>query len=389
MQLDPIGILFSKSWRRYQERFAVLTSIFLVPLALIGIGELLITRQTILALALGGVINLLGGIISVAASLAMVAAIGGNEDFAASYRTGFKLFWASVWIAILASLASFGGLILFVVPGIILAVQLALVRYALVLEGKNGMDALAQSREYVKGYWWAFVGRGLLLGLLFGAIMLVLYLPFKLIAGGIEAGLIYGILLLLFAPFSAVYSYEIFDNLRRLKPNAAEAAAKTEKGFLKVCMVVGVVGIIGVIILLFAALAFLPAAIMKWSAMHPGGYNYAYSPSSGTSTLPGEGQVRVSPATGPVGTLVTISGPVNFDATNTIFMNGYVAVRDVSPSADGMLSFKIPASLLPNCDPHEMCPQFVLPVRPGMGYGVAVTNSQGIVSAGTFTVASQ
>jgi hypothetical protein len=294
MQLDPIGALFSKSWKRYQERLPVILPIFLVPLVIIGIGELLVTRQTLPALMLGGILNLLGVIASLTSSLALVAAIGKNEDFATSYQTGFKLFWASIWITILSTLAYFGGFVLLIVPGIIIGVQLALIQYVLVLEDRRGLTALTQSREYIKGYWWAFVGRTFLLGLIFGAIMLVLYLPFKLIFGGIEAAFIYGIILLFITPFSVVYSYEIFDNLRRLKPDVATTAAKAETGFLKVCMVVGVVGFIGFILFIFAAIAFVPAMIMKGSSANPNAYDYAYPPTAVSSTLPGNIQNATS-----------------------------------------------------------------------------------------------
>jgi hypothetical protein len=271
MKLDSIGSLFAKAWKLYQKRFSVIIPIFFFPLVLIGIGELLIAHQTAPALLLGALLNLVGVIIAIASSLAMIAAIGKNENFTASYATGFKLFWASIWITILSTLAYFGGFVLLIIPGIMLAIQLAFVQYVLVLENKNGMAALAQSREYMKGYWWAFVGRTLLLGLIYLAAMLIIYLPFKLLLGGVPAAIIYGILLLVLSPFSVAYTYEIFDNLRRLKPDAAAVAAKTEKGFLKVCMVVGIVGFISLIILFFAAAIFLPAAMSGQNA-NPNGY---------------------------------------------------------------------------------------------------------------------
>jgi hypothetical protein len=275
MKLDSIGALFAKSWKRYQERFGVVVMIFLLPLALIGIGDVLIAQQTTTAAALGALLCLIGGIISIAASVAMVAAIGKGEDFFAAYNTGFKLFWASIWIGILVGLAYFGGIILLVIPGIILAVQLAFVQYVLVIENNTGMMALAQSREYIKGYWWAFVGRGLLLGLISIAAILVIYLPVQLIFGGIVGILAYGIILLLLTPFSVVYSYEIFDNLRRMKPDAAAAAAKAETGFLKVCMVFGVIGFVGILLAIFAAIAFSPQS---------DNHQYAYPPATDMAT---------------------------------------------------------------------------------------------------------
>jgi hypothetical protein len=284
MKLDAIGVLFANSWRRLQERFSVVAQIWLVPLVLIVIGRMLLMHRTLAAAALGGLINLVAGIISVLASVALIAAFSRSVDFAESYRTGIALFWQAVWISILVTLAVVGGLVLLIIPSIILAIQLVFASYVMVIEGKRGLAALAQSREYLKGYWWAFLGRSILLGLILGAGMLVFYLPAMLLAGKVIGALVYGAVLLVFVPFSIAYHYEIFENLRRLKPSAVAEAAKAETGFLKASIVVGIVGIVTIIILLVAALAFFGAAIV--SQIHTGGDRYGNWPALGTSTAP-------------------------------------------------------------------------------------------------------
>jgi hypothetical protein len=262
MHLDAIGELFSKSWSLYVKRFKSLILIYLPPLALIIIGEVLQARQTIPALFVGSILMFLAIILSVAAGIALITAINKGTDFIESYQAGFKLFWAWIWIAILAELAMIGGFVMFIIPGIMLSIQLALAIYVLVLEDKHGMQALIQSREYVKGYWWAYFGRALLLCLVICVLMFVAYLPFALLLGKVAALIIYGIVLLCAVPFAMCYSYEIFDNFRRLKPNAGENAAKDKHEFLTVAMVFGAIGIVAGIILFFAALAFFPALIL-------------------------------------------------------------------------------------------------------------------------------
>ena len=97
-----------------------------------------------------------------------------------------------------------------------------------------------------------------------------------------------------FEPYFICYSYEIFDNFRRLKPNATEDAAKAGHEFLMVSMVVGIVGVIAGIVLMIAAIFFLSANFEK-PFLTPHAYRYhpsmmetstvtATSTSVGTST---------------------------------------------------------------------------------------------------------
>jgi hypothetical protein len=386
MKLDPIGVLFSNAWRRLRERFAVVALIFLVPLVLVDIGQLLLFKGGASAVTLGVIIRILSDVVSVFSTLALISAFGKGTDFGASYQAGIKLFWAWIWLAILAGLAVVGGLVMLIIPGIMLAVQLSFASYAFVLEGKRGMAALTQSREYIKGYWWAFFGRNLLLILCLAAAMAILFAPATLLLGPIGGGIMYGAILLVFVPFSVAYQYEIYENLRRLKPDASQAAAKADPAFLKVATVVGIVGAAVLFVGLIAAAIFLPADFANWKTMQPG--NYGYPSATGTSTLPDEGYGQISPTSGPVGTMVTISGidPSSLAAANTILMNNLVAARDVAPATGGSLTFTVPASLAPDCDPSGPCPQFLMHVASGVGYNVAVENASGTFPVGLFTV---
>ena len=196
MQLDSLGVLFSNSWQRYQKRFLTLVSIYLPPLVMVGIGKLLLLQPAFPDLMLGALLSFLGSLLSIAASIGMLVSVGKGTDFIESYRAGFRWFWAYIWVVILVDLALIGGFIMLIVPGILLSFQLALSVYVLVLEEQRGMQALWQSREYTKGYWWVFVGRCLLFLLIAGALLLVIYLPFKLLLGDAAGWLAYGVLFL-------------------------------------------------------------------------------------------------------------------------------------------------------------------------------------------------
>ena len=247
--MDPVGALFAGAWRRYGERFWTLVWIFLVPSILFLLGRLLLEGETPTRVFVGGVSLLIGSLVSVPASLALINAIAHGTDFAMSYRVGLKLFWPAVWICILDVLAVAGGFMLLIVPGIILSIALMFANYALVVEDKRGMRALTQSREYAKGYWWAIVGRNILLGAIFLGMLFFVYLPLALLLGKAIGAAIYLVLFLCFTTFAVCYTYEMYANLRRLRAGMAEEEAKNRSGLLKICMVVG---ILAALALLFA-----------------------------------------------------------------------------------------------------------------------------------------
>ncbi|MFH1790224.1 MAG: hypothetical protein ABH832_04135 [bacterium] len=69
------------------------------------------------------------------------------------------LMWPVIWTSAIAILIIIGGTILFIIPGIIFSIWYAFVSYEVVLENKKGMEALAKSKELVKGRWFGIVYR--------------------------------------------------------------------------------------------------------------------------------------------------------------------------------------------------------------------------------------
>lgn len=243
MKLDPLESLFSAAWRTFRNKFTKAASVIIAPFLLIGIGSLLALSGQPVAAVLGAVIVVIGYVFSMFSSIALVAVFGKNADFGSAYKTAATLFWAWVWVEILVGLAVMGGFVLLIVPGIILAIQFAMVNFLVILEDRRGMAALVQSREYMKGYWWAFAGRTGLLLLMWLAASLVFIAPTHVLFGQLAANVVYAVLVFIYMPFAVAYSYEIYENLRRLKPELASAPAKTDSGFLKVAVVFGVIGI--------------------------------------------------------------------------------------------------------------------------------------------------
>ncbi len=385
-KLDTIGALFANSWKRFGERFSVTAAIFAAPAILLTLSRLLMEQKTLAGLGLGLVIEILAVVASIIASLGLVSAYGKNTNFAESFAVGIKLFWANVWIAILVCLALFGGFIMLIIPGIILMVQLAFTNYTLVLEDKHGMAALAQSRTYAKGYWWAIFGRTLLLILIFIVAEIVIIAPLTLLLGAVGGTIIDGFFLLFLSPFAVSYQYEVFHNLRRLKSDVAEQAAKSDQGLVKVSMVVGIIGAVLVPILIVAALAFWGSKFAaQWHAQYPNGYQWS-------SAVTATSSIQIDPLSGPVGISVTISGvdASMLGTAETVLMDNLVAERNVPVANDGSFTFTVPGSLGPNCGPGQVCPQFLMQTSPKT-YSVSIEQSAkdpNPISVGSFTVTS-
>lgn len=62
-----------------------------------------------------------------------------------------------VWVSLLQALTIAGGILLFIVPGIIFLVWFGFATQALLLDGKRGLDALSASRDLARGRFWKTV----------------------------------------------------------------------------------------------------------------------------------------------------------------------------------------------------------------------------------------
>ena len=101
----------------------------------------------------------------------------------------FKEKWVNILVAsILMWLVVMAGLMLFIIPGIILAFAYAMVAYIVVDTDLNGVDSMKKSREMMKGYKWnyfifglSFLGWFLLVPFTIG-ILLIWLIPYITVA---------------------------------------------------------------------------------------------------------------------------------------------------------------------------------------------------------------
>jgi hypothetical protein len=131
-----------------------------------------------LVAALAGVVMFL--VLTGAITRAVAAEVAGEDpSVEQSYRFGFYRLGSVLLVSVLVGLATIGGLILLIIPGIYIGVRLAVSIEALVVEGRRGTQAMGRSWELVGGHWWHAFGTLVVAGLLTGVVNAVITTPFN------------------------------------------------------------------------------------------------------------------------------------------------------------------------------------------------------------------
>lgn len=138
-------------------------------------------------------------------------------NWSEALKAGAPRFFSFIWAGVLMALISFLGFMLLVIPGIYWVILYSLYPYALLIEDKRGWSALKRSRELVKGYWWAVLGRLLAFSLVIWTIMLVVSFVGGLLNNFIAAQTLVYVVSALVMPFGIAYSYLIYKSLGKIK----------------------------------------------------------------------------------------------------------------------------------------------------------------------------
>ncbi len=125
-------------------------------------------------------------------SVAMIKAIKAcDEKKDVSLRDLYQLSFAGLgpfcvvilWVFVKVSLWSF----LLIVPGVVFALFYSFAQIVFILDGKQGVSALEASRSMIQPYFWEFVGKSFVAGLIFlvvsGIFSFILHYFFPLNAG--------------------------------------------------------------------------------------------------------------------------------------------------------------------------------------------------------------
>jgi hypothetical protein len=151
-----------------------------------------------------------------AVTRAAVAAVDGQDlGVGRSYRFGIGRMWPLVQVIVLTWLLTMLGLVLFVVPGVIIGVLLAVSVPALVVEGGRAREAIARSWSLVGGHWWRTFGTILLTWLLLGvAANLVTNAAGGLGHGWLAETVAQALAITLLTPFVALVGVLLYVDLR-------------------------------------------------------------------------------------------------------------------------------------------------------------------------------
>jgi len=216
--LISIPDLFKRSWALYKEGFwffaklmgfNLLAFLCMVPAGLLLALATATNRFYAIAFALIIFLTVLLAVIVVCLGLhiAMLLSIK-DRNFVGTIKDYFNwskpLVWPYAWVSVLTGLVIMAGFILFIVPGIIFAVWFGLAKYAAILDGKKGAEALKYSKSLVKGNFWPVLGR------------IALLVAMAMILSSISS---VGFMINLFftAPFAMIYVYLMYEDLKRLK----------------------------------------------------------------------------------------------------------------------------------------------------------------------------
>jgi hypothetical protein len=238
-----IGEILSTAFEIYKANAAsllMIVAIVVVPLTFISafIGGVVFAPESETVLVFGEsvetvsarsagaaiIVALLTAVIGVIISAVLQAAImrgaaqgsiGDPVDIDASYKWGFARFGSVILISILVGLAVAGGLILFIIPGLIFAVMFSVSIPALVVENLRGTDAMSRSWNLVKGYFWHAVGVIILAAIITAVVGGII----GAIGGAISSNwfvswIFQAIAQIITAPFAAIVSVLLYLDLR-------------------------------------------------------------------------------------------------------------------------------------------------------------------------------
>jgi len=232
-----IGDILSAAWNLYAANAAKLigvVAIYVVPLALLSAlvrslfdGSGLFIGLFVGAVTIGITFVMAFAVMGAVTRAAAAATVGDPVDVEGSYKWAFSHLGGIFVVAILAFLAILAGLILFVIPGLIIAIMLGMSVPAYVVEGKEGTDALSRSWDLVKGNFWHAVGVLLVTGLLTSIVSQAL----NAIGSGFVIDWITDTLgNVLVAPFSALVGVLLYVDLRAKGEGLTGEMLRTQLG---------------------------------------------------------------------------------------------------------------------------------------------------------------
>ena len=233
-------------YRRHWRTLMAIAAVVVVPLTLVqyGIGHWFrghgqqlqgqvevstsfwaVASASLLAALVG---LLLYQVLTGAITRAIATEVAGQDlGLEQSYRFGFARLGSILVVSILVGLATLLGLILFIIPGIYIAVRLAVSTQALIVEGKRGTEAMRRSWDLVGGHWWHAAFTILIAGLITAVVNAVITAPFSAGAWLVQ-GIAAAVATIVTLPYGALVGVLLYLDLRARKERLDLDTLKTD-----------------------------------------------------------------------------------------------------------------------------------------------------------------
>lgn len=219
--------LFDTAWKTYNKNIGVIAKFMILPFILACI-TLTYSKpmqsfqpfmptptQFLMWLVLAIVYLVVYGLANIALMYLVInisksSTIGLKEAYTLSLGKLLS-YW---WVAFLVGIICVGGTILLIVPGIIFAIWYCFSTWVLVEEDLRGMNALAKSKQYVKGRWGMVFAKLAFIGVVVFIASVLINVIFKII--NLDGLNIVGqaVTSFVLTPVALIYFYLLFKELK-------------------------------------------------------------------------------------------------------------------------------------------------------------------------------
>ncbi len=202
-ELPNVWWFFTRSWRIFGTNWRTFLILAAVPTVILPVAAALALGNfpsepstPTPPWAAGGMVIIITIIVMTLNTLALITAAhrtieGEPITVGESYALALNGVWDFVWTGFLYVLIVLGGLVLFVIPGIVLAIGYFASPYLVVLEGISGRRALSRSTALSRGrkmrIWWREMGCGILFSLTLGLATFALTVLVAAVMGDLPA----------------------------------------------------------------------------------------------------------------------------------------------------------------------------------------------------------
>lgn len=236
--LTPVRELLDRTFQIFQaniRHLSKLSLLLIVPYVVLASLMLVMTGSTGLGSGSSGLAGSIGfilvivmiylGLVWEAGILLMIK----EKNFSYTIKELFDKAKPYVWkmfvVGLITGILVILWSVLLIIPGIIFGIYYALSIYALINEDKTGYSALKRSKQLVKGYWWALLGRIILVQVLYMILVYILSWPAGLIEDK-NLSAIWSIIIsaaeFIVAPFAMIYISQIYQELADIKGSVPE-----------------------------------------------------------------------------------------------------------------------------------------------------------------------